>query len=214
LRAGRYNARPEYGEALEYYLDDLPKTAGAGNILLANNQARILHDMFLADVEMLSPGFASALKSVIGNQFALNAFYDLVQRHNEAVAAGDWSQPFPLDATKGFFAAIEDNTPRWFEPQVERGLREVEHAKPPATVAPEPAPASAIGPPPLPPGTPDAQNSWRRQMATTANALWGTFLEGGDMPVSLDGWRAAAEELGEHVRPILDFLRAQEQRRR
>jgi hypothetical protein len=214
LRAGRYNARPEYGEALEYYLDDLPKTAGAGNILLANNQVRILHDMFLADVEVLSPGFASALKSVIGNQFALNAFYDLVQRHNEAVAAGDWSQPFPLDASKGFFAAIEDNTPRWFEPQVERGLREVEHAKPPTTVAPESAPASAIGPPPLPPGTPDAQNSWRRQMATTANALWETFLEGGDMPVSQDGWRAAAEELGEHVRPILDFLRAQEQRKR
>ena len=131
LRAGRYNARPEYGEALAYYLDDLPKTAGAGNILLANDQVRILHDMFLADVEVLSPGFASPLKSVIGNQFALNAFYDLVQRHNEAVNAGNWSQPFPLDATKGFFGAIEDNTPRWFEPQVERGLREVEQAEPP-----------------------------------------------------------------------------------
>jgi hypothetical protein len=38
LRDGRYNARPEYGEALEYYLDDLPKTAGVGNILLANDQ--------------------------------------------------------------------------------------------------------------------------------------------------------------------------------
>jgi hypothetical protein len=46
LRGGRYNARPEYGEALEYYLDDLPKTAGAGNILLANDQVRILHAMF------------------------------------------------------------------------------------------------------------------------------------------------------------------------
>ena len=28
LRDGRYNARPEYGEALEYYLDDLPKRRG------------------------------------------------------------------------------------------------------------------------------------------------------------------------------------------
>ena len=37
LRGGRYNARPEYGEALEYYLDDLPKTAGADNILLTND---------------------------------------------------------------------------------------------------------------------------------------------------------------------------------
>jgi hypothetical protein len=56
LRDGRYNARREYGEALEYYLDDLPKTAGAGNILLAHDQVRILHDMFMADVAMLSEG--------------------------------------------------------------------------------------------------------------------------------------------------------------
>jgi hypothetical protein len=210
LRAGRYNARREYGEALEYYLDDLPKTAGAGNILLANNQARILHDMFLADVDMLPAGFASSLKNVIGNQLALNAFYDLVQRHNEAVGNGNWSRPFPLDATRGFFGAVEDNTPRWFERDVEQGLRQVEYAEPPPAVTPESASTSAIEPPPLPPGTPDAQNSWRRQMATAANALWETFLQGQNMPVAQDDWRKTADELGAHVRPIIDFLRAQE----
>jgi hypothetical protein len=82
LHGGRYNVRRDYGEALEYYLDDLPKTAGAGNILLANDQVRILYDMFLADAAMLPEGFASRLKSAIANQFALNAFYDLAQRHN------------------------------------------------------------------------------------------------------------------------------------
>ena len=206
LRDGRYNARREYGEALEYYLEDLPKTAGSGNILLANDQVRILHAMFLADAAMLPEGFASRLKSVIANQFALNAFYDLVQRHNEAVGAGNWSQPFPLDAAKGFFGAVEDNTPRWFEHEVERGLRQVEQAAPPPE--PAPTPSSAIEPPPLPPGTPDAQNSWRRQMATAANVLWETFLQGRDMPVAQDEWRAAADELGAQVRPIIDFLRA------
>jgi hypothetical protein len=58
---------------------------------------------------------------------------------------------------------------------------------------------------------PDAQDSWKRQMATSANALWETFLHGRDMPVDKDEWRAAAKGLGEHVRPILDFLRAQEE---
>jgi hypothetical protein len=211
LRQGRYNARPEYGEALEYYLDDLPKTAGAGNILLANDQVRILHAMFLADARDLAEGFTGRLKSVIANQFALNAFYDLVQRHNEAVAAGNWAKPFPLDATKSFFGAVEDNTPRWFEREVEKGLRQVEQAEPPPAAAPtEPAPASAIEPPPLPSGTPDAQDSWKRQMATAANALWETFLQGRDLPVAQDEWRATAEELGQHVRPIIQFLRAQE----
>jgi hypothetical protein len=168
LRDGRYNERTEYGEALEYYLADLPTTAGAGNILLANDQVRILHDMFLADALMLSEGLASRLKSVIANQFALNAFYDLVQRHNEAVNAGNWSWPFPLDEAKSFFGAVETNTPRWFEPRVEQGLRQVEQAEPPPASTPEPPPASVIAPRPLPPGTPDAQNSWKRQMATAA----------------------------------------------
>ena len=211
LRSGRYNARPEYGEALEYYLDDLPKAAGAGNILLANDQIRILHAMFLADAAMLSEGLASRLKSVIANQFALNAFYDLVQRHHEAVSAGNWTQPFPLEAAKGFFSAVEKNTPRWFEREVEQGLRQVEQAAPPGS-SPEPAPTSAIEPPPLPPGTPDPQDSWKRQMATSANALWETFLQGRDMPVDEVEWRAAAAQLGEHVRPILEFLREQEER--
>jgi hypothetical protein len=30
------------------------------------------------------------------------------------------------------------------------------------------------------------------------------------MPVDKDEWRQAAEELGAHVRPIIDFLREQE----
>jgi hypothetical protein len=214
LRDGRYNARKEYREALEYYLDDLPKTAGAGNILIANDQVRILHAMFLADAAILPEGFASRLKSVIANQFALNAFYDLVQRHNEAVSAGDWTRPFPLEAMKRFFGAVEDNTPRWFEAQVEEGLRQVEQAEPPALAPPEPSSSPAIEPPPLPPGTPDAQNSWRRQMATSANALWETFRQGENMPVAQDEWRTVAEKLGVHVRPILDFLRAQENPRK
>ena len=139
LRDGRYNARREYGEgALEYYLEGPTENGGPGYILLANDQVRILHAMFLADAAMLPEGFASRLKSVIANQFALNAFYDLVQRHNEAVGAGNWSQPFPLDAAKGFFGAVEDNTPRWFEHEVERGLRQVEQAAPPPEPAPHP----------------------------------------------------------------------------
>ncbi len=210
LRSGRYNARPEYGEALEYYLDDLPKTAGAGNILIANDQIRILHVMFLADAAMLPEGLASRLKSVIANQFALNAFYDLVERHNVAVSAGNWSKPFPLDAAKGFFGAVGDHTPRWFEPGVEKGLRQVEQAEPPPAAPIEPQPPAAVEPAPLPPGTPDAQDSWKRQMATAANALWETFLQGQSMRVAQDEWRNAADELGAHVRPILEFLQAQE----
>jgi hypothetical protein len=212
LRDGRYNARPEYGEALEYYLNDLPKTAGAGNILLANSRGRILHSMFLADADALPIGFASGLKDVIANQFALSGFYDLIQRHNEAVNTANWTEPFPIDAARDFYSVVEDNTPRFFEREVGEGLKQVEESgPPPAPAAPEAAPSAAIEPPPLPPGTPDAERSHERQMATAANALYEAFLKGQDLPLDQGAWREAAEKLGANVRPILDFLRALDQ---
>jgi len=212
LREGRYNARPEYLETLEYYVEDLPKAPGVGNILLAYDDARILHSMFLADADYLPEGFASQLKSVIGNQFALDGFYDLVSRHEQAVNTGNWTQPFPMEAAQSFFGAVEENTPRFFERDVGEGLRRVERSAPPSAPAPatpkEPgANWAATQPPVLPPGMPDAAHSHRRQIATAANALWSVFLKGKDLPVALEGWTQAAHKLGENIGPILDFLR-------
>jgi hypothetical protein len=162
-----------------------------------------------ADVNMLPPGFASGLKNVITNQFALNGFYDLVQRHNEAVNTANWTGPFPIEAARDFFGLVDENTPRFFEREVGEGLRQVEEAAPPpAPAASEAAPSAAVEPPPLPPGTPDAGRSHERQMATAANALWEAFLKGQNLPLDQQAWREAAEELGTNVRPILDFLRA------
>jgi hypothetical protein len=104
LREGdRYNVRREYAEALRYYLKDLPKAAREGNILLANDQAVNLREMFVQDLEILPAGFASPLRRVIENQFALNAFYDLVKKHQDAIAASKLTLPFPAEAARRFF---------------------------------------------------------------------------------------------------------------
>jgi hypothetical protein len=107
LREGsryRYNVRPEYAERLRYYLKDLPKVAGEGNILLANDQVVNLREMFAQDLETLPTGFASPLRHVIENQFALNAFYDLVKKHQDAIAASKFTLPFPAEAARRFSA--------------------------------------------------------------------------------------------------------------
>ena len=211
LREGAYGnaVRREYIRKLEYYLQDLPEAAAVGNILLSSSQARSLREMFAQDVDILPHPFASDLKRVLENQFALNGFYDLVQRHDEAVNAGNWTRPFPTDAARRFFGVVDENTPRVFEPEVGQGLHRVEQSAPSASAAPKPQPASstAIQPPPLPAGAPDPEHSRQRQLATAANALWGVFLKGKDLPVAIEGWTQAAHKLGENVGPILDFLR-------
>ena len=211
LADGRYGnaVRREYAERLRYYLSDLPKIAGVGNIMLADDEVRVLYAMFAQDADALPPPFAAALSRVIANQFALNDFYDVVRRHEQAVNAGNWTQPFPFEAAKAFFGVVDENTPRIFEPEVGHGLHRVEQFAPSASVAPEqqPASSSAIQPPSLPAGAPNAEHSRQRQMATAANALWRVFLKGKDFPAAIEGWTQAAHKLGENVGPILDFLR-------
>ena len=211
LGDGRYGnaVRREYAERLRHYLNDLPKIAGVGNIMLADDEVRVLYAMFVQDAEALPSPFAAALARVIANQFALNDFYDVVRRHEQSVNAGNWTHPFPFEAAKAFFHLVDENTPRIFEPEVGEGLHRVEQSAPLASSVPTPQPASssAIQPPPLPAGAPDAEHSRQRQLATAANALWRVFLKGKDLPVAIEGWTQAAHKLGENIGPILDFLR-------
>jgi hypothetical protein len=208
LREGRYNIRREYAEALQFYLDDLPKTAGAGNILLAHDHALDLRKLFLADADQLPAPFASRLERVISNQFALDGFYDLVQRHNEAVASAKWAQPFPTDAAKRFFGVVADNTPAYFQPDVAEGVKRIEgvEAAEPAGKA-EDFLASAPQPPPLPAGAPEPAKSREHQIATSANALYDVFLKGKDLPLSVEEWAHIAHSLGDAIGPILHFLK-------
>ncbi len=211
LGDGRYGnaVRREYAERLRYYINDLPKIAGVGNIMLADDEVRVLYAMFVQDAEALPSPFAAALARVIANQFALNDFYDVVRRHEQAVNAGNWTQPFPFEPAKRFFGAVDEYTPRIFEPEVGEGLHRVERASAPVTSVPAApiAPSSAIQPPALPTGAPNAEQSREHQIATAANALWRVFLKGKDLPAAIEGWTQAAHKLGENVGPILDFLR-------
>jgi hypothetical protein len=210
LRQGRYNIRGEYAEALQYYFDDLPKTAGAGNILLAHDHALDLREMFLADADQLPAPVASRLERVISNQFALDGFYDLVQRHNAAVAAANWTQPFPTDAAKRFFGVVADNTPAFFQPEVAEGVRRIEGVAAAERAAKaEGVPSSAPQPPPLPAGASEPAKSREHQVATSANALYDVFLKGKDLPLSVEDWAQVAHSLGDAIGPILHFLKAE-----
>jgi len=77
--------------------------------------------------------------------------------------------------------------PSGTEPEAGNGLRQVERAAPRLAPTAEASPLSSAQSPPLPPGTPNAEHSRRRQIATAANALWAVFLKGKDLPVALEG---------------------------
>jgi hypothetical protein len=105
---------------------------------------------------------------------------------------------------------VADNTPAFFQPEVAEGARRIEGvpADEPAVKA-EDVPSSAPQPPPLPAGAPEPAKSREHQIATSANALYGEFLKGKDLPLAVEDWARVAHSLGDAIGPILRFLKAQ-----
>ncbi len=209
LLDGQYhNVRPEYAERLANYLDDLPTTAEGGSILLAYGDILNLRSDFEADFEVLPTPFATELRRVIENQFALNSFYDIVERHNEAIASGTRSRPFPKEAIRPLREFISENTPRYFESNVSEAQRSLDRAAPeePRRSADDlkAAESSNMVQLPTPPGTPDVKQAHQRQTAANANAIWEVVVKG---PAAIEGWSHLAHQLGHLVRPFLDYLR-------
>jgi hypothetical protein len=75
LEAYRYNARPEYLSSLRKYLKRTPQKIGEGNILLADAEARTIRSLFSADVDCISTGLASNLKTFLEQHMGLRLFY-------------------------------------------------------------------------------------------------------------------------------------------
>jgi hypothetical protein len=209
LLDGQYhNVRSEYAERLANYLDDLPKTADGGSILLAYCDILNLRSDFEADFEALPTPFATDLTRVIENQFALNSFHDIVERHNEAIASGKRSHPFPNEAVRPLREFISENTPRYFEPNVSEAERSLDRTAPEelrqALEDSKAAKSSSVVQLPVPPGTPEVKQAHERQTAANANAIWEVVVKG---PAAIEGWWHLAHQLGDLVRPFLDYLR-------
>jgi hypothetical protein len=146
------------------------------------------------------------LEQVIAHQFALNPFYDVIQRHNEAIASAKRSRAFPKYAIKPLREFIFENTPRYFELNVSDAQQRLERAEPreSATEATKAAASSGAVELPAPPRTPDAKSAHERQTAANANAIWEVVVKG---PAAIEGWWQLAHQLGDLVRPLLDYLR-------
>lgn len=205
----RMNVRSEYGEALERYRDDLPLGPGAGNIMLADAEARILRDMFEADADFLPAFFAARLKILLQQHIALRNFYPEVERFYVAVRSGRLVQPLPQDAVRAFERTVRDNTPDVFDTEVSWGLQEVARQPPLIEFAPEDIRQRT--PVPFPPHDPlgelEPQKSRSFERASSINSLYEAFLKGKDIPEAVAVWSNLAQKLGENAGPVIEWLK-------
>lgn len=209
LRDGKYQARMEYQDSLNNYLERLPANESSGNILLADATARIIRSMFECDVACLAPGFAAQLKVFLEQHIGLRVFYPELAEFYRDVQAGQITTPLPADAVSGIMKAIDENTPEIFSPKVSSTLKEsgdpivspqVEEEKEKLAAGPEQ---------PVPPKDPlgDIDPEKARDYATAAwtARLWKLLKEGERVGKIVDGWMKAYDALKPYIRIIQDW---------
>jgi hypothetical protein len=197
-------------EGLENYASRLPQAPGDGNILLADAETRTLRNLFAVEVEILSPGFASKLKTFLEQHIGLRPFYPEVGKFYRDVQSGRIEAPLPQDAVEGFIKGVQDHTPSVFDPSVTGAVEEC------AQPAPEIAAPDHVSPAdqnqPEPPADPLKELDPKKARDFTAggvvNALWKVYLEGDKVPKAADGWKKAGDALQPFVEPILEWLRS------
>src|SRR5262249_7817375 len=96
----RFNVRTAYRAVLTDYVKHLPATTRTRNLLFADQEARILRDLFAADADSLPPEFASRLRAFLQAHMALRVFYPGVERFYDDVRFGRTNEPLPIDAVE------------------------------------------------------------------------------------------------------------------
>jgi hypothetical protein len=214
LKFQKYNARPEYADALTNYRKRLPNAPGTGNILLADAEARRLRDLWVNDLDSISAGLASRLKIFLEQHIALRPYYPEIAKFYRDVQTGRIETPLAQDAVEGFVKAVRDNTPAVFDQSVTSAIDVSAQSAP----APEVAPSSQAEQhlvdtnQPMPPADPLKELNPRKArdyiFGGVVNAAWKTYLEGEKIPQAAEGRKKAGEALQPYVGSILDWLRS------
>jgi hypothetical protein len=210
LKAQKYNARPEYADALICYHARLPNAPGTGNILLADAEARRLRDLWANDHDSISAGLASRLKILLEQHIGLRPYYPEIEKFYRDVQSGRIETPLPQDAVEGFIKGVQDHTPSVFDPSVS-GAVEVSAQPAPEMAAPDhvsPADQNQPEPPADPLKELDPKKAHDFTIGGVINALWKVYLEGDKVPKAAEGWKKAGDALQPFVDPILEWLRS------
>jgi hypothetical protein len=209
LDNGAYQARHQYLTSLKKYATRLPTQAGDGNILLADAAARTLRTLFAAEQDILSPAFASSLKTFLEQHIGLRAFYPEIASFYSDVQDGKLSSPLPLDAVDVFVQGVQEYTPTIFDPSVADAIGETAEVEGAVSISvgdKSQLPPSHVTPPPDPLGEIEPRKARDFALASTINKLWKIFNSADKINNAIGAWIAAGDKLGPPAKAIIKWL--------
>jgi hypothetical protein len=201
--SSEFNVRDGYGQILSDYIKYLPSSSRNRNLLFADQEARILRDLFAADAEILPPEFAARLRAMLQGHIwhcacSTRGLSDFTMT---CVSAE------PIDAVERITAIVAED-PEVFDISVGQALSDAAQPLPASLAeAPHGPPhGSDLQPPPDPLGTLPTEKAQGYMRAGTINRLWAVFQKGEALNKNSDAWAKMGRQLVPHVRPILEWL--------
>jgi Leucine rich repeat len=205
LEQKRYNVREGYRHVLLDYIKYLPPNIRNRNLLFADQEARILRDLFAEDAAALPLEFASRLKALLQAHMALRVFYPRLQRFYDDVRFGR-SDPLPIDAAERVSAIVGESA-EIFDRSVGLALADAAPPLPATSISVVSAnEATALAPPPDLLGTLPSEKAQGYMRAGTINRLYPAFLKGEALNRNSEAWAKMGERLIAHVRPVIEWL--------
>jgi hypothetical protein len=205
INQGRFNVRGGYRQALSDYVEHLPASTRKQNILFADQEARILRDLFAADADILSPEFAAPLKAMLQAHQGLRVFYPGLERFYDDVRFGRTSEPLPIDAAERI-ADIVQRAPDIFDFSVVQALSDAAPPLPAPTEPPAETGRTDLQPPPDPMGSLPTEKAQAYARAGIINRLWEVFERGEKINKNIEGWIKMGQTLAPHISQVIDWL--------
>jgi hypothetical protein len=206
LEKQRFNVREGYRQALLDYVRYLPPNTRTRNLLFADQEARILRDLFAEDAAGLPVEFASRLKAMLQAHMALRVFYPGVKRFYDDVRFGR-AGPLPIDAAEKI-AAIVQEAPEIFDPSVRQALEDAAAPLPASSVTVPRNETGTLEPPPDLFGTLPSEKAQGYLRAGVLNRLFAAFQKGEVLNKNSEAWAKMGERLLPYVRQVIEWLTA------
>jgi DNA invertase Pin-like site-specific DNA recombinase len=204
LEQQRFNVREGYSQALRDYIRYLPPNTRKRNLLFADQEARILRDLFAEDAAVLPVDFASRLKATLQAHMALRVFYPVVKRFYDDVRFGR-AEPLPIDAADNITALVRE-APEIFDPSVGQALADAAPPLPASSATFPPNETRTLEPPPDLLGTLPTEKAQGYLRAGVINRLFAAFQKGEVLNKNAEAWAKMGERLLPYVREVIEWL--------
>lgn len=214
IRERKWQVGQDYGSQIEQYLARLPSEENAGNIILADNVARALREMFKADASVLPSSFAARLKIFLQIHYALRSFFPEIKATYQAMSNGKVDTPLPLDAVDEVIEIVKGKTPVLFDESVSNALVAIsseghefsENSVNNNVEINISTTNNFVVPPDDPLGDVTHEKAADFQNLTSINAFWKVFKSGEAVKSSIEAWTTTYQLLIPHVSQIIGWL--------